>query len=419
MSESLLEIRELAKVIQAELIGGGKLHDYEVASLTQPGENYGSILIAVKAKLELPNSVGVFHEKEIVAKVPPRDPKYWQFVQPERTCLTENAIYENLVPALINLQEEAGLAISEFFDGFAHYYGSRTSLGPNLVDHDAVLLLENLRASNYVTGDRLRPLDLAHTQLALKYLAEFHALPLALRLKRPQLFDEQIRPFFQKFDWHAAAPDLKATMKAETLEDIRRATGNNVELIERVRHLSDEFFEFLASPPDRPNGPFASIIHCDYWINNLMFKYDSSGTPLQMKIIDFQTAQYDSVIHDIIAFLFSSVNTSILEANYENMLQMYYNHFISSLHRVGIDTTDSYSYQAFLAEIKRVAYIQVPHAIFMTRFILAGSPDDEEHEKHIQELDNVLKTSSGGASERIYRKLNDILRLAQKFDILY
>ncbi|KAH8260124.1 hypothetical protein KR026_003493, partial [Drosophila bipectinata] len=405
--EGLPEIIHFSQVLEPHL-SGARLLSYRVSSLTQPGDNYGSVLLAIDAQLELPG--GSLSEKQLVAKVPPRDPKFWQFFQPERTCLTENAVYQILAPALTALQTEAGIPEESHFAGFPRYYGSRISLNPtsSKVDENAVLVLENLRSSHFVPGQRLRPLDMNHTRMALQYLAEFHALPVALRQLKPHVFQEQVIPFFQKFDWHAAAPEWKAVMKAETLEDIRRATNNDPVLVSRVRELSDKFFEFLASPPDRPDGPFSSIIHCDYWINNLMFQYGEYDSPTRLKIIDFQTAQYDSVGHDIIAFLLSSVDTAIVEIHFEHMLEIYYEAFEACLRRVGADLS-GYSYSEFRAEVKRVAYLQVPHAIFMTRFILADSASEKE-------LSDVLRNPG---SERIARKLSQILSLAQQFDILY
>ncbi|XP_017029571.1 uncharacterized protein [Drosophila kikkawai] len=414
-TQSLPVIKNLNQVIEPHL-GGAKLLGYQSKSLTQPGDNYGSILLAIQAQLKSSQAAEPF-EQQLVAKVPPTDPKYWQFFQPERTCLTENAVYQVLAPALVALQKEAGIPEESHFDGFPRYFGSRISLDPGskTVDQDAVLVLENLRFSGFVSGQRLQPYDLPHTLLALRYLAEFHALPVGLRLLKPQVFREQVRPFFNKFDWHGAAPEWKAIMKAETLEDIRQATDNDEELVARVKELSDKFFEFLAAQPDRPDGPFASIIHCDYWINNLMVKYEPSGTPSRLKIIDLQTAQFDSVVHDIIAFLLSSVDTAILELHFEHMLESYYEVFVSCLRRVGADTT-SYSLAAFRAEVKRVAYIQVPHAIFMTRFILADEGESTSSSSSDKDLGDVLKNAG---SERIGRKLKEILSLAKKFDILY
>lgn len=64
---------------------------------------------------------------------------------------------------------------------------------------------------------------------------------------------------------------------------------------------------------------------------------DASDKPTRLKIIDFQTAQYDSVGHDIIAFLLSSVDTAIVEIHFEHMLEIYYEAFEASLRRVGAD----------------------------------------------------------------------------------
>ncbi|XP_001357105.2 uncharacterized protein [Drosophila pseudoobscura] len=412
--DSLPDICDLGHVIEPHL-SGGSLRSYQTNSLTQPGDNYGSVLLSIRAQVLRPD--GELYEKNLVAKVPPTDPKFWQFIQPERTCLTENAVYKILAPALATLQEEAGIPQAANFDGFARYYGSRTSLDPScqLVDKHAILVLENLRSSHYVPGQRLQPYDLSHTLMALTYMAQFHALPLALRLLKPHFFQEQIKPFFEKFDWHAAAPESKAIMKAETLEDIRKATNNNEELISRVKKLSDEFFDFLAAPSNMPDGQFTSIIHSDFWINNLMFQYGPSGTPTHMKIIDFQTAQYDSVAHDIISFLLSSVDMPILELHFEHMLEVYYKEFISCLDRVGAEVS-GYSYEAFRAEVKRVAYIQVPHAIFMTRFILAENVNVTTEQKEHHQLAELLKNTG---SERICHRLNQILNIAQQLDILY
>ncbi|EDW71180.2 uncharacterized protein [Drosophila virilis] len=378
-------IQQLGQVIEPAL-NGGSLYSYEVESLTQPGDNYGSVLISIRAQIKCPD--GKLFAKRFVAKVPPTDPKQWQFIQPERTCLAEIAIYERLAPALTTLQEEAGTPKDAQFDGFAQYFGSRISLIPNanVVDKDAILVLEDLRDSNYVPGQRLKPFDLLHTHVVL-------------------------RPFFHKFDWHAAAPETKATMIAETLVDIAEATGNDQTVIAHVKKLSTEFFRFLAAPPIEDNA-FNSVIHSDFWTMNLIFKYDKSGKPTQLKIIDFQTAQYDSVIHDLISFLFTSVSTFVLEENYENLLKFYYDVFLETLTRMGANTT-VYSYEAFDGELKRIAYIQVPHSIFMTRFILADEVSSTENEL---ELSQVLNTTS---SKRVHRKLIEILRLAHKFNILF
>ncbi|XP_060666386.1 uncharacterized protein LOC132798520 isoform X1 [Drosophila nasuta] len=408
--EILPEIQELSQVIEPSL-RGDSLFRYDVTNLTQPGDNYGSVLISIRAHLQRPG--GELYFKRFVAKVPPTDEKYWRFIQPERTCLVENAIYKILAPALTVLQYEAGIPKDKHFDGFADFLGSRISLIPNAkaVDKDAILILEDLRDSNYIPSQRMNPFDLPHAELALKYMAQFHALSISLRLKKPEIFEKEVRPSFGKFDWHAAAPESKATMIAETLQDIREATNNDELMVERIEQLSSEFFSFLAAPTNE-NNPFNSIIHSDFWAMNLMFRHDSFGEPTKLKIIDFQTAQYDSIIHDLISFLLTSISTNVLEDKYQQLLHVYHDSFICTLIAVGANTS-AYSFEAFLTELSRIAYIQVPHAIFMTRFILAD--DTTSTSQQDLDLSQILKNTN---SKHVHWKLAEILRLAQKFNIL-
>lgn len=269
--DTLPTIHDLGQVINVAL-KGGRLISYEVNSLTQPGDHFGSVLMSILANIQ--QADGELVKKRLVAKVPPTDPKYWQFIQPERTCLAENAIYRTLAPEISLLQTEAEIPEDKQFDGFAFYYGSRISVIPDakVVDRGAVLVLDDLRDSNYKVGHRLQPFDLNHTELALRYMAQFHALTIALRLKKPKIFEMKVRPFFKKFDWHAAAPESKETMIAETLIDIKEVTDNNLAIVDRIRNLSYDFFNFLEKPPIE-NNPFNTVIHSDFWIMNLLFKH--------------------------------------------------------------------------------------------------------------------------------------------------
>lgn len=72
---------------------------------------------------------------------------------------------------------------------------------------------------------------------------------------------------------------------------------------------------------------------------------DDDGTPIGVKIVDFQIAQYGSLVHDIIFLLFSSVDVKVLEENYYNFLSIYYKAFVQSLRDVDVDTS-GYSYEA-------------------------------------------------------------------------
>ncbi|XP_034475062.1 uncharacterized protein LOC117782174 [Drosophila innubila] len=408
------QIIDLNKIIEPYL-QGAKFVSYESRYLTKPGDNYGSIMLTIDAKIK--KTDGIVEELPLIAKLPPlTNDLYWQLFKPERTCLTENSVYKYLAPELEKLQLEAGVLPTKLFDGFPRYFGSRISLSAEAtkVDRDAVLVQENVTVCGYKPGNRHKPYDLAHTVLILHYMAQYHALPMALRLKKPKVFEQYLRPYFKKFNMSDnMSPEVKNVLNTETLSDIMTVTKNDERDVKRAQELLDLYDEFNAAE-DVQDGPWTSIVHMDLWINNLMIKYDDSGVPAKLKIVDFQIAQYESVVHDIIFLLLSSVDTMVLEENYYNFLRIYYEAFIKSLRRVHVDTT-KYSYEEFLNEVDRVAHLQVPHALFMTKVILA---DNSTLPTDYKDVDLTVLTKNRGL-ENIMARISDIIRLSKKFNIFY
>ncbi|XP_023165760.1 uncharacterized protein LOC111595995 [Drosophila hydei] len=407
------EIKDFHKVIELYL-QGAKLESYESRYLTKPGDNYGSLMLAISAKIKQSNDM--MKDLHMIAKLPPlTNDLYWQIFQPERTCITENAVYQYLAPEIEKLQLESGVLPVNLFDGFPRYFGSRISLNPEAtkVDRDAVLVQENLTIRGYQPGDRHKSYDLQHTVLILHYMAQFHALPLALRLKKPKVFDSKIRPYFKKFDMNEnMEEDTQVMLKEESLREIRDIFDGDETIVNGVKKLQDIYDEFQIAD-EVEDSPWTSIVHMDLWINNLMVKYDESGLPVKLKFVDFQIAQYESVIHDLIFLLLSSVDTSVLEENYYNFLRIYYEAFIKSLKRANVDTS-KYTYETYLDEVQRVAPVQVPHALFMTKVLLA---DNNTLPSDYKDVDLTMLTKKG--SEQIITKLRDIIRLAREFNIFY
>ncbi|XP_016968670.1 uncharacterized protein LOC108036834 [Drosophila biarmipes] len=408
------KITDLPQVIEPHLPELCTLESYDSRYLTKPGDNYGSVMLAVQARIRSPD--GAVRELPLIAKLPPlNNDLYWQIFQPERTCITENAVYQYLSPELDKLQLQSGILPTQLFDGFPRYYGSRISLDPRAskVDRNAVLVQENVTVRGFRPGNRHRPYNLAETVLILSSLAQYHALPIALRLKKPQVYEEYVRPYFKKFDMNCNVdPAERELMNNEILKDIMLVTSDERD-VDRVKELQGIFDAFQASK-DVEDGPFTTLVHGDLWINNMMLKYDEEGTPIKVKIVDFQIAQYGSLVHDVIFLLFSSVDVNVLEENYNNFLTMYYNAFIQTLRSVNVDCSN-YSLELFLEEVQRTAHMQLPHAIFMMKVILADNSTIPENFEDV----NLSVMSKNTGIKTIVTKFEAILRLAKKFNIFY
>lgn len=266
-------IIDFDKVVEPHL-EGGKLLTYTSRYLTKPGDNYGSVLLAIDAKI-LDKNGGV-KELPLVAKLPPiTNELLWQMFQPERTCLTENAVYLYLSPAIKQLQLEAGIEESQLFDGLAKYYGSRISLDATAtkVDINAVLVQENLQAQGFQAGNRHKMFDLQHATLILSQVARFHALTLAWRLKNTEEFNKNMRPYLARFNNNGGmSEEAQKQFENQLFADVAVATNNDPLILKRVKELTQEYNRLLNSP-DRPDDLFTTTVHFDMWINNFMIKY--------------------------------------------------------------------------------------------------------------------------------------------------
>ncbi|XP_005181822.1 uncharacterized protein LOC101893585 [Musca domestica] len=406
-------IADLAPVIEPHL-NGGKLVSYTSRYLTKPGENYGSVMLAITVNVEKPT--GETEDIPLIAKLPPiTNDLFWALFQPDRTCRTENAVYKYLSSAIRDLQLEAGIPEGELFEGFPKYYGSRISLNPDAeqVDRDAVLLQENLQTSGFKAGNRHVMFNYLQTKCILVELAKYHALPIALRLKRPEYFDKNIRPYFRRFNMNNMPPEVKETMDRDMIKDVSLATDNNENYINRFVELMKEYDEFLTQD-DAKDDLYTTIVHCDLWINNLMLKYDENGVAQKVKFVDFQIAQYESLAHDIIFLLFSSVEIPVLDQHMDEFLILYYNAFIDCLKSLNV-ATDKYSLLGFMKEIHRSAPVEICHATFMTKIILADNstmPDDFKDMNM-----EVMSKNVGG--KKIKEKIAAMIRLAEKYRLLY
>uniref|UniRef100_A0A1A9WZX5 CHK domain-containing protein n=1 Tax=Glossina brevipalpis TaxID=37001 RepID=A0A1A9WZX5_9MUSC len=411
MSE-IPEIIELAKVVDP-FLNGGKLISYTSRYLTKTGENYGSIMLAITAKIQRPSDN--IEELPLVVKLPPiTNDFFWNIFQPERTCRAENAVYKYVAPAIRQLQLEMKLDEQDLFDGFPMYYGSRISLDPNAVrvDKTALLVQENLQATGFKAGNREKMFDLPHAKFILKEMAKYHALPIALRLKKPQVFEEKVRPYFRHFNINAGlSEEEKIQVETELIQQVAIATNNCDRYMRRVRELYKALKNYRDCSDEIDDTMYTTIAHCDLWINNLMLKYDDNGLPCKVKFVDFQISQYDSLAHDVIFFLFSSVESAVLEHHFDELILLYYQSFLMCLESLKI-STDDYSYVGFLKEVHKQAPIEMAAALFMLKIILADHstlPDD------YKDVDMSVMSKNLG-KENITKRTSDIIRLAEKYN---
>ncbi|KAJ3658378.1 hypothetical protein Zmor_010118 [Zophobas morio] len=352
-----MNVEKIEKLEDIVPLGENKtIIDHQVKRLTAAGENYGSLMLSVDITVQ--NAYGTEEIHTVAKMVPPND-----FIQEvfntQTTFKNEIGFYNNIVPALHEFQREQGM--DELVDFSPTYYGGRINLtgDSSVVDSDAVLLLENLKTVGYKNFERTLGFDLDTSKLIVADLAHLHAVPLGLKLKKPDVFETEVKKYLAPFN--PQRPDSSYQRFFATIDKI-----DELKLFKK--RIQKAFDNSLQQSEARE--PFATVVHQDCWVNNIMIKVEK-GKSVKNKFVDFQICDYGSPAKDLIYFLFLSVQNNVLEKHYDDLIRYYHQTFTSTLQKLKCDTT-RFSFDALLKEINyEAAHSQFIQLMFRTFPIFA------------------------------------------------
>ncbi|CAG9827093.1 unnamed protein product [Diabrotica balteata] len=349
-----MQIKDLSGVLSSLLGSNRTIKESKISNLLARGENYGSLMLKLDVTIE--NEEGKEDVWHLVGKTLPETELFRGIFYVHTTYTNEMAFYDTIVPTLQNFQKDLG--ISNIIDCFPKCYASRKNLLKNsdVIDDDAIIILENLQATGYVNIDRTIGFDFPTTLLILSDLARLHGVSLALKLKYPTRFEEKIKCYCVPFK--PSHQDL--------LPILRRVVAEN----EEIAHLAPKILPWGTHPRSPNNEPFVSLIHADTWTNNTLQKFEN-GEAISNKFVDFQIFQYGSPAADVFFFLFSSVPQDILEPNLDYFLKYYHTGLVEVLEDHKCSSAE-FGFERFMQEMESVSFYEFPHSfLFHTLFVNA------------------------------------------------
>ncbi|KAJ8913441.1 hypothetical protein NQ315_017185 [Exocentrus adspersus] len=309
--------------------------------LTAAGENYGSLMLAVDIKIRNKEN-GKERILHVVGKAVPRNEFIQKMFQSPLTFKKELEFYRT---------RQNG--IKEVMDFFPEFYGGRMGMtsNPDEFDDDAVILLENLKMEGYFCVDRTIGFDLDTAKYLIKNLATFHAVPLALKLKNPELFKKKILPNINTLKIFDGLGDDLLENVIDGYITIAKENEECIPFLPRIKKKLFASAKFVQNPSP-PREPFSTLVHIDFWVNNTMIKAEE-GKVIGNKIVDFQMPEYGSPARDLTFFIFDSIQNDVVLKYYDDLVEFYHQNFVDTLKQFGVDTTP-FSFDAFQKEIDTV-----------------------------------------------------------------
>lgn len=235
------------------------------------------------------------------------------------------------MPYLQQFERSKGVILNE--NGFTEYPKYYGGLDDDL--HECVLM-EDLSVRDFHIIDRHTEVTSAeHVQLVMQSLAKFHAISFALKDQQPDKFSEfapKLSEIFirtnDKFMSEYFNKQSDCIFRVLTAEEDAHLLAKMKELFEK------KSMEIAADCLNlEETGAGAVITHGDTWQNNVMFKRDNNGKPMESNILDWQLSRISSPIIDIVYFVFLCTTKELRDEHYDNFLKIYHESLSDQIRR--------------------------------------------------------------------------------------
>lgn len=353
------QIKKLENTLK-EIIKNNNL-DYKISFLTEPGENYGSIMLKIDVEFTKKDKKQILY---FVAKLCPNNQVIRKAFLTDITFKKEVYAYLHSTKSITEFQMKYNIQTNFF----TKCYEARLNLSNNNdIDEDALILLENLKIKGYQIADRMIGFSLNQAHIILQNLAQLHATVIAMKILEPESF-KNILPAMKPVNVGSIMVDgfgSNALQYIKSMKELQPYIEKIESIVARGKAIGGLKFPFES------NENFYTMIHTDLWTNNIMFCENEDN--LTVKFIDLQLLEYGSAVRDLLFFLYTSIEVQVLDKYLIYLMNLYYYNFTKCLSTFHVDFINDlmFSWDSFYAELNSVAPHELFHIIFMLKPIFS------------------------------------------------
>lgn len=216
-------------------------------------------------------------------------------------------------------------------DGFSEYAKCYRTID---IDNNECLLLEDLCIRGFTTIDRRNTeITAEHVRIYLGVLAKFHAISFALKDQRPEKFNELSSNLSEVFI-SKANNTLRMCLNNQA-SIVFEAVNAEKNLLFKVKEFyENEAIDTAVDCIDVDRSGSASVIaYGDAWQNNVMFRYDCRGKPIEANFLDWQAVRHSSPVIDIAFFIFCCTTKKIRDVHYDEFLKLYHHNLSTHIRK--------------------------------------------------------------------------------------
>jgi hypothetical protein len=339
----------------------------------------------------------------------------------------ESLFYSKIFPVLDEFQRQKG--VERPFVNVPKCYSISKEITKEAV------ILQNLKTLGFDLHDRKQPMNLHHILLVFQNYGRYHALSLALRLKKPSVFKSITKNLTDVFGQFIVQAQMLGVFYKE-FDNLKRLLEKDqeTEALKKFDGFEKEFEKILINFTDEDTDP-SMLIHGDCWNNNFMFKYevtiysliykqfktffqgDDKTKPTDMRFLDFQIVRVASPVIDLSYFLYCCADKQVLK-DFEFILQAYHSSLTDFLTELGCDAEAVFPFKKLKEHWKQYGKYGLIISLFLLKISLCDSneaPDLMETAEKGEDFTESFKLKIQNEDVYNERIKNVYLHFAEKF----
>ncbi|XP_076239248.1 uncharacterized protein LOC143182242 isoform X2 [Calliopsis andreniformis] len=267
-------------------------------------------------------------------------------------------------------------------------------IGPMLwysCKNPAILIMENLTTKGFIMKDRLKGMSLEHCRLVIERIAMYHAGSVAI-------FEENLG----MIEWFKDGGVLSSTCPKSYLKltevsllrigkEIQTwADKECAESGKKLIKLADTVQERCLNVYKYDSDELCVLNHGDCWINNIMFRENEKGEPIDLRLVDYQMAVYSSPAIDLLYFLNICPEFAMKYDRDDYFLEVYLSTLNKTMTKIGCKRKPPTIEQLKEAMHKRRIYAVFAGVVLYLR-MMAKNEDTEDFGKVLMKLGGQTK----------------------------
>ncbi|XP_016659189.1 uncharacterized protein LOC100160101 [Acyrthosiphon pisum] len=310
----------------------------------------------------------------------------------------EITMYERIIPFLFECHRS--MAGVRNWPTFARFFYGRNKCG-EFFERD-LIVLENVNPLGFRLSEDRPFLDYDHVLIAFRALAKFHGFSYTAKHKDPDRFQEIIMDIRDtQFDADGQWLFKNNALSRFGKRGVDQLLKRSGDLYRENKHMR-RFNEIIGDGNNSlrrvlvPQEPFSVVCHGDFNRNNVLFRYDEVGLPVDVLLFDFGTPRYGSPVLDLSFFLYMNTTQNLRESRLDDLLNAYCLTLAESVPS-GVRVPNRAELDS---EMSKCALLGLAHALF---FLPHQLESDTHHEGMDEEeiIEWILQLGGDTATNRV------------------